>query len=564
MRIDCQVWQKSGLKVISTPTASHVKRHRTKFLHWRSCSINADSEQTPDRRSRQTKRPDEIFKKIQQFGYGKDMLARYEIAEQIGKGSFGVVHAARDRKTGQKVAIKTMVKRFGKDGFLESDFVRRVYHEVDILQHLGCSLNVAYCYGVYEESTCVGIVLELCGGGELWSRIKVGKYSERDAAQLVREILRTVAQCHSCNVIIRDVKPDNFMFLSEEEGGGMRAIDFGLAEYCEPEQYLSDKAGTVVFIAPEVLRNRYTLSADLWSVGIIAYLLLTGRLPFGCEDGREVSDLFLTKQNFRNKDVFRAVLYSPLDFESLPWDTLSSDAKELLTNLLQRTPEDRPSALEALRYRWLRDEKSPSEKHISQSIVQRLQRFGTYGRFKQIALRRVAHTFAADSHLLTELRQLFDAIDSDGSGTITHEEMLQAMESGQWTLSNSEVSQLLAQLQVTPHGAFDYGDWIAALVDWRDLQESEEWEGWIKAAFDAFDVDGSGRLNTDHLNSILCGEVCEVIDTVEAALREADIDHDGSISLQDFETLMRTSSADSLELFQTGWQKDAHNDSGTK
>lgn len=452
-----------------------------------------------------------------------------------------------------------MAKRFGTDGYLEPNFVRRVYHEVDILQHLGCSLNVAYCYGAFEESTCVGVVLEMCSGGELWSRITFGEYTERDAAQLVREILRTVAQCHSCNVIIRDVKPDNFLFLSDEDGGGMRAIDFGLAEYCEPEQYLSDKAGTVVFIAPEVLRNRYTLSADVWSVGIIAYLLLTGRLPFGDEDGQEVSELFLTKQNYRNKDVFRAVLYSPLDFESPPWDTLSSDAKHLLQSLLRRESANRPTALEALRFKWLREESSPNEEPIARSIVQRLQRFGTYGRFKQVALRRVAHTFAADSHLLTELRQLFDAIDTDCSGTITHDEMLEAMETGKWSLSKSEVSQLLAQLEVTPHGEFDYGDWIAALVDWRDLQDSDEWEGWIKAAFDAFDVDGSGRLNTDRLNAVLCGDVCEVTDTVEAALREADIDHDGSISLQEFEALMRTTTADSLELFQTGWQQDVHN-----
>lgn len=205
--------------------------------------------------------------------------------------------------------------------------------QVDILQHLGCSLNVAYCFGAFEESSCVGLVLEMCEGGELWSRIKAD-HSERgvlpapygfskqqthshcmqcplyiqvafaktrlwkarrrlhlklltlpnqdtyasqfhkqihvnqfahvsppappfslthpahlkcqsfgiaDAARLVREILRTVAQCHSRNVIIRDVKPDNFLFLSDDDQSGMRAIDFGLAEYCEPGQYLSDK-----------------------------------------------------------------------------------------------------------------------------------------------------------------------------------------------------------------------------------------------------------------------------------------------------------------------------------
>mmetsp|Transcript_18592 Transcript_18592/g.56153 ORF Transcript_18592/g.56153 Transcript_18592/m.56153 type:complete len:489 (-) Transcript_18592:1324-2790(-) len=487
------------------------------------------------------------------------MLEKYELAEQVGKGSFGIVHAAINRKTGERVAIKTMAKRFGPDGYLDQMFVRRVLHEVDILQHLGCSLNVAYCFGAFEESSCVGLVLEMCEGGELWSRIKAD-HSERDAARLVREILRTVAQCHSRNVIIRDVKPDNFLFLSDDDQSGMRAIDFGLAEYCEPGQYLSDKAGTVIYIAPEVLRSNYTLSADVWSVGIIAYLLLTGRLPFGGEDGQEVSDLFLTKQTFSNRDVFRAVLYSPLDFDSPPWDRLSGDAKDLVHSLLQRDADMRPTALEALHHPWLQGGTSASDAPIDRSIVQRLQRFGTYGRLKQVALRKVAHSFTEDSHMLSELRALFDAIDTDNSGTISHAEMLQAMKSGQWNLSDSEVSQLLAQLEVTPEGDFDYGDWIAALVDWKSLQESSEWDSWIKAAFDAFDVDGSGRLDTGKLNQVLCGDVCEVEDTVEAALREADIDHDGSISLKDFETLMRTPSAEALELFQTGWQQDLENE----
>jgi serine/threonine protein kinase len=248
--------------------------------------------------------------------------------------------------------------------------------------------------------------MELLTGGELFSRIRSGQYNEKgaplktrgsgicaaqftyvileddtahsppaEAARLVREIVRTVAQAHSRGVIIRsgagtttcgscvvcrqqlqkpsarcatvtcaasrrDVKPDNFLFLNSNEQSGLRAIDFGLAEYCKPGQYLTDRvkpsavqnmlpaglpaakprqhmrptqqgmahgcavraqAGTVIYIAPEVLRNKYTLSADLWSVGIIAYLLLTGRLPFAGEEGEEVSDLFIRKQTFQNR-----------------------------------------------------------------------------------------------------------------------------------------------------------------------------------------------------------------------------------------------------------------------
>ena len=196
-------------------------------------------------------------------------------------------------------------------------------------------------------------------------RIKAGSYSEVVAARLVREILRTVAQCHAENVMIRDVKPENvreegglrlgrvaacmrpcmyvcvwrcdgigtrstlavpalalelpgswalralnrarppspapaaraqFLFAGPEEGAPLKAIDFGISVFCAPGQVVDLRAGTPIFIAPEVLRNRYSLEADLWSVGIVAYQLLTGRLPFAGEEGLEVSELYMTKQ----------------------------------------------------------------------------------------------------------------------------------------------------------------------------------------------------------------------------------------------------------------------------
>lgn len=145
---------------------------------------------------------------ITRFGYANDFEKLYELGERIGGGSFGSVYIAVEHATGQRFAVKRMTKRFGGDGFLDKYYVRRVRNEVDIGNHLGPSLNVAYLYGAFENETSVDLVMELCTGGELWDKIKARgiHYSERDAARLIRELLRTVAQCHSAGVLMRDIK----------------------------------------------------------------------------------------------------------------------------------------------------------------------------------------------------------------------------------------------------------------------------------------------------------------------------------------------------------------------
>lgn len=309
---------------------------------------------------------------ITTFGYATNFDEVYELGERIGSGTFGTVYVGVERATGRRFAIKRMPKNFSPDGFLDRYYVRRVRNEVDIGTHLGPSLNVAYFYGGYESPSAVDLVVELCTGGTLWDKIKErgGQYTERDAARLVRELLRTVAQCHASGVMMRDIKPENFLFATADPDAPLKAIDFGISVFLEPGQTVDLRAGTPIYIAPEVLKCKYTRNADLWSVGIVAYQLLTGRLPFSGEEGDEVAEEYMSKQVYNNKDVFRAVLYADLDFESPPWDVLSSGAKELVQSLLQRDPEARPTAEQALAHPWLQEEGADGAT-LGNTIVQR-------------------------------------------------------------------------------------------------------------------------------------------------------------------------------------------------
>ncbi|KAK3260229.1 hypothetical protein CYMTET_30801, partial [Cymbomonas tetramitiformis] len=247
------------------------------------------------------------------------------------------------------------------------------------------SLNVAHLHEVYENDTNVYMIMELCSGGDLWSHrdIASGCFSEAQAAQIIRAMLRMIAQCHALNVIYRDIKPENFLFTSKDANAHIRAIDFGLACYCEPGQVLTERCGSIYYVAPEIIKSErgrpkpeYGLSSDLWSIGVVAYQLLSGKVPF-TDEYNEVPT---------TKEVFAAIRRKPVDLESGVWENISDGAKEFVSMLLNRDQDARPTAHDALHHRWVAKGGDAPDAPLEGSVVQRLQRFGTYSRFKRAVM----------------------------------------------------------------------------------------------------------------------------------------------------------------------------------
>jgi len=488
---------------------------------------------------------------IERFGFYQGFHEKYDLREVIGKGTFGTVRVAEERSTGARFAVKCLPKKH-VGAVLEGLFSLRVQHEVDILNHLGRSLNVAFFYGAYEDTEGVYLVMELCEGGELWDILQTGSYTERDAARIIQQILQVVAQCAAKGVMWRDVKPENFM-LQVPEGGGvpvLKAIDFGLAEYCKADEVLAERAGTPIYIAPEVLKMAYGHKADVWSTGITAYQLLTGRLPFYGEEGLEVSEKYMQNRTFNNKDVFRAVLFADLDFVGSPWDEISPGARDLVMKMLDRDPSRRPSASDALMHPWLQESESAgaaADAPFSDSIVQRLQRFGTYGRLKQVALRTMVTNLALDGELMSGLQVMLRELDWCQSGRVFYSDLRAALESDRFNLSPTELEQLTSHISIDEKGYIDYSTWLAAMLDWRELQQSDEWERLLDATFSSFQKEG--RIGKAELRRMFGAEYEELPDVISSALRTADIDGDDYITREDFMKFMTFSERDRLELF---------------
>lgn len=262
---------------------------------------------------------------------------RYVLGEQLGCGQFGVIRACSDKLTGEMLACKSIAK----ERLTTSDDVCSVKLEIEIMTRLSGHPNVVDLKAVYEEEDYVHLVMELCAGGELFHRLeKQGMFSECEARDIFRHLMQVVMYCHDKGVVHRDLKPENILLATKSSSSPIKLADFGLATYIKPGQSLHGTVGSPFYIAPEVLAGGYNQAADVWSTGVILYILLSGMPPFWGK----------TKSR-----IFHAVRAADLWFPPNPWDHISASAKDLITGMLCVDPSKRLTAAQVLAHSWMKD-----------------------------------------------------------------------------------------------------------------------------------------------------------------------------------------------------------------
>jgi calcium-dependent protein kinase len=453
----------------------------------------------------------------------KDVSKDYDLGRQLGQpGQFGIARVATSKQDGHKFAVKVINKSKFSLSSQKRAFFAQMKDEINIMSRLDHP-NIIRFNGVYEDSFNVNIVMELCTGGELFDRIQDrGSYSEADAAQVLREIVEGIQYLHANQIAHCDLKPDNFLFLDKSESAPCKIIDFGMSKIVKARQYFKKFCGTPYYVAPEVIDGRYNEACDMWSIGVVCFVMIFGYPPFYCDPNTANADAKILSKVKRGfiPEVRRN--YGPWFPEAIP---CSESVRDFLSKLLQLNTADRMTAEEALDHPWLRGE-TASKEPLSPTVLKSLKEFRAAERFKQAVLQMM--TDLLDEKQIADLRVQFSAMDADGDGKVTLKELKDALMSADPTVSEQDAVRIMNAVDVDNDGTISYEELLMTTVH-RHLQAKEErlWR-----AFRRMDLDGDGRVTVSELQTVLGKDKNE--DEIRDLVKEVDIDGDGTIDFEEF------------------------------
>lgn len=324
-------------------------------------------------------------------------------------------------------------------------------------------------------------------------------------------------------VMHRDLKPENFLLLSKDEDSPLKATDFGLSMFFKPGDVFKDLVGSAYYVAPEVLRRNYGAEADIWSAGVILYILLSGVPPFWGENEQR---------------IFDAILRGHIDFTSDPWPSISSSAKDLVKRMLRADPKERLSAVQVLGHAWMREDGDASDKPIDIAVLSRMKQFRAMNKLKKVALKVIAENLSEEE--IVGLKEIFKSMDTDNSGTITYEELKAGLPKLGTKLSESEVKQLMEAADVDGNGTIDYHEFISATMHMNRVDREDH----LYKAFEYFDKDKSGYITMEELEHALKNYNMGDQKTIREIIAEVDTDNDGRINYDEFVTMMRKGNPD--------------------
>ncbi|KAF5179727.1 Calcium-dependent protein kinase [Thalictrum thalictroides] len=451
-------------------------------------------------------------------GITKDGIEeKYMVDRELGRGEFGVTYLCINRDTRELLACKSISKRKLRTS-VDVEDVRR---EVAIMKHLPENSNIVTLREACEDENAVHLVMELCEGGELFDRIVArGHYTERAAAAVTRTIMEVVQVCHKHGVIHRDLKPENFLFANKKENSPLKAIDFGLSIFFKPGERFSEIVGSPYYMAPEVLKRNYGPEIDIWSAGVILYILLCGVPPFWAES---------------EQGVAQAILRGLIDFKRDPWPSVSESAKNLVRQMLEPDPKLRLTAKQVLEHPWIQNAKKAPNVSLGDVVKSRLKQFSVMNRFKRKALRVIADHLSIGQ--VDDIEEMFKKIDTDHDGMVSIEELKAGLHNFATQLAEPELQMLIEAVDTNGKGNLDYEEFVAVSLHLQRMANDEH----LHKAFAYFDKNDNGYIELEELQSALMEDgAADFVDVANDIFQEVDTDKDGKISYDEFAAMMKT------------------------
>lgn len=442
----------------------------------------------------------------------------YRIGKMLGSGAFGEVRVCVHRESGAQRAVKVLRK-----SHMDDDEKKMLFNEINNLKDLDHP-NILKMYEFFEDEKRYYIVTDICKGGELFDEIVArGKFSEQDASMLIKQVLSCINYCHVNHIVHRDLKPENILLEQNKEFDQIKIIDFGTSLVFDENKKLDEKLGTPYYIAPEVLAKNYGPKCDIWSCGVITYIVLSGIPPFnGASD----------------QEIMKKVKLGKFSFQDAVWGNVSDEAKDFIQNLLTKDQDKRPTAEQALQHPWIQKvnelQKSNLSIDVATSALKNLQTFNASSKLKQATYAFIASQLLSKQEK-TEIDKVFRAMDVNGDGKLSKEEIKNGYaEFFGKSLTDEQVDEMFAKVDADGNGEIDYSEFVVATMNEKSLLSNNK----LQTAFKMFDKDGGGSISTDEIKQVLSfGQNLDEA-VIQQIINQVDANGDGEISYEEFAAMM--------------------------
>jgi len=445
----------------------------------------------------------------------------YIILDLIGKGSYGTVFKVYHKKTGQFRAMKVINK---ENMDLQNDD-KKFLKEIEILITLDHP-SIIKIYEYFIDETNFYLIMEFVSGGELYNTITNWTEStQKKTAYIMKQILSAVSYLHSNKIIHRDLKPENMLVenkVTDENGDeeiNIKIIDFGSCNFYEKNSNFNLIVGSPYYIAPEVLKKNYSEKCDIWSCGVILYVLLVGEPPF---------------KGYNTEEILKKVLIGKYSMKGSKWENISPEAKKLVTQMLELDPSKRISADEALKTKWILDENySTNDVNHFKKTLNNIKNRDTGEKFQQATIAYIVHSLYP-SNEIKELKKVFKMLDKNGDGRLTYDELSKGFRQVfEREIHDFEIEKIIEDIDGNSDGYISYEEFMRVAINKAKLINEKN----LRLAFDQFDSNKDEKLSVDEIKTVL-GTTNK--DYVYYLIKQINENANNVIDFNDFKRLMNS------------------------